>query len=137
MLAGTQLMVNPEVFEESEHTGPDWLTVTVADADLVGSSTEVALTTPWPALVAVNIPLLSTVPTAPVAVQVTPLVEPVTFAVNCWVAPTLTVEVPGVTLTDTPPVGGIDVTVTEAEADLLGSSTEVAVTVPVPGLTAV
>ena len=137
MLAGTQLMVNPEVFEESEHTGPDLLTVTVADADLVGSSTEVALTTPWPALVAVNIPLLSTVPTAPVAVQVTPLVEPVTFAVNCWVAPTLTVEVPGVTLTDTPPVGGIDVTVTEAEADLLGSSTEVAVTVPVPGLTAV
>ena len=46
MLAGTQLMVNPEVFEESEHTGPDLVTVTVADADLVGSSTEVALTTP-------------------------------------------------------------------------------------------
>jgi len=46
MLAGTQLMVNPEVFEESEHTGPVLVTVTVADADLVGSSTEVALTTP-------------------------------------------------------------------------------------------
>lgn len=61
MLAGTQLMVNPEVFEESEHTGPVLVTVTVADADLVGSSSEVALTTPWPALVAVNRPLLSTV----------------------------------------------------------------------------
>ena len=46
MLAGTQLMVNPDVFEDSEHTGPDFETVTVAEADLVGSSTDVALTTP-------------------------------------------------------------------------------------------
>jgi hypothetical protein len=46
MLAGTQLMMNPEVFEESEHTGPDLVTVTAAEADLVGSVTEVALTTP-------------------------------------------------------------------------------------------
>ena len=46
MLAGTQLMLNPELFEESEHTGPDLVTVTAAEADLVGSVTEVALTTP-------------------------------------------------------------------------------------------
>jgi len=39
-------MMNPEVFEESEHTGPDLVTVTAAEADLVGSVTEVALTTP-------------------------------------------------------------------------------------------
>ena len=46
MLAGTQLMLNPELFVESEHTGPELVTVTAAEADLVGSSTEVALTTP-------------------------------------------------------------------------------------------
>jgi hypothetical protein len=62
-------MLNPELFATSEHTGPVLVTVTAADADLVASSTAVALTTPEPTLVAVNSPLLSTVPTAPVAVQ--------------------------------------------------------------------
>lgn len=50
MLAGTQLITNPEEFEASEQVGPadgpDFVTVTEADADLVGSSTEVAFTTP-------------------------------------------------------------------------------------------
>jgi len=50
MLAGTQLITNPEEFETSEQDGPDggpdFVTVSEADADLVGSSTDVALTTP-------------------------------------------------------------------------------------------
>jgi hypothetical protein len=50
MLAGTQLITNPEEFEASEQVGPadgpDFVTVIEADADLVGSSTEVAFTTP-------------------------------------------------------------------------------------------
>jgi hypothetical protein len=46
MLAGTQLIVNPELFLAIEHTGPEPVTVTAAVADLFGSSTEVALTTP-------------------------------------------------------------------------------------------
>jgi len=43
----------------------------------------------------------------------------------------------GLTLTPIPPVGGTADTVTEAMADFVGSSTEVAVTVPEPGVTAV
>jgi hypothetical protein len=46
MLAGTQLMLNPELVVAREQTGPAFVTVTAADADLVGSATEVALTTP-------------------------------------------------------------------------------------------
>ena len=39
-------MLNPELFVEREQTGPEFVTVTAAEADLVGSSTEVAFTTP-------------------------------------------------------------------------------------------
>jgi len=92
-------------------------------------------------LVAVNKPVLSIVPTAPVAVQVTPAVDPVTFAVNCCLPPTLTIMLAGVTVTAIPPPPPPPppalVTVTWAVADFVGSSIEVAVTVPVPGVTAV
>lgn len=133
-----QLIVKPPFALVNEQAAPVWVTVTVADADFVGSPTEVAFTTPIPALVAVNIPLLSTVPTEPVAVQVTPAVDPVTLAVNCCVPPTLTLAVTGVRLTEMlPPPPPLDLTVTWAVADLVVSSTEVAVTVPVPAETAV
>jgi hypothetical protein len=134
-----QLIVNPDWLAAREHDAPDFETVTEAEADFVGSSTEVALTTPIPAFVAVNIPLLSTVPTAPVAVQVTPLVEPVTLAVNCCLPPTARVMLAGVIETEIlpPPPPPPLVTVTWAVADFVGSSTEVAVTVPVPADTAV
>ena len=121
----------------NEQAAPVFVTVTVAEADLVGSPTEVAFTTPIPALVAVKRPLLSTVPTEPVAVQVTPAVDPVTFAVNCCVPPTLTLAVPGDTVNEIPPPPPPLVTVTWAVADLVVSSTDVAVTVPVPAETAV
>lgn len=102
-LAGMQLMLKLPFALVSEQAAPDWVTDTVALADFVGSDTDVAFTTPMPALVAVNIPFVSTVPTAPVTVQVTPDDEPVTLAVNCCVPPTLTLAVTGVRLTDTPP----------------------------------
>ncbi len=130
-------MANPVELGASEHAAPDCDTVTLAEADLVGSVTEVALTTPIPTLVAVNSPLASTVPTAPVAVQVTPAVEPATLAVNCCFPPTLRVMLAGLTETVTPPPPPPLVTVTEAVAFFVGSSTEVAVTVPVPADTAV
>jgi len=136
MLAGEQLTTNPVLFAATEH---DEALVTVIEAvdDLVGSSTEVALTTPVPAADAVNSPELSMVPTAPVAVHVTPLVEPVTLAVNCCVAPTNTIALTGLSVTVIPPGEGGAVTVTLADADFVLSSTEVAVTVPVPGDTAI
>jgi hypothetical protein len=137
-LAGMQLMLKLPLALVKEQAVPVFVTVTVADADFVGSPTEVAFTTPIPALVAVNNPLLSTVPTEPVAVQVTPVDEPVTLAVNCCVPPTLTLAVVGERLTDTlPPPPPLDWTVTCAVADFVVSSTEVAVTVPVPAETAV
>jgi hypothetical protein len=102
-LAGMQLMLKLPFALVKEQPAPDCVTDTVALADFVASVTEVAFTTPIPALVAVNIPLLSTVPTAPVTVQVTPDDEPVTLAVKRCVPPTLTLAVTGVRLTDTPP----------------------------------
>jgi len=136
-LAGMQLILKPPLALVSEQAAPVFVTVTLADADLVGSPTEVAFTTPIPALVAVNNPLASTVPTEPVAVQVTPAVEPVTFAVNCCVPPTLTLAIVGERLTEMLPPPPLDLTVTWAVADFVVSSTEVAVTVPVPAVTAV
>lgn len=130
-------MANPVEFGASEHAAPDCETVTLAEANFVGSLTEVALTTPIPTFVAVNIPLASIVPTAPVAVQVTPEDEPDTLAVNCCFPPTLRVMLTGLTETETPPPPPPLVTVTEALAFFVGSSTEVAVTVPVPTDTAV
>ena len=65
----------------------------------------------------------------PVAVHVTAvLLVPVTVAVNCWVAPVCNDIVAGVTLTDTA------VTVTVADADLVGSAALVAATVYVPAV---
>ena len=137
-LDGTQLRLKLPFALVKEQAAPVFVTVTLADADFVGSPTEVAFTTPIPAFVAVNIPLLSTVPTAPVTVQVTPADEPVTFAVNCCFPPTLTLAVTGERLTEIPPPPPpLDVTVTWALADLLVSSLDVAVTVPVPAETAV
>ena len=136
-LAGTQLIVNPPFALVNEQAAPVWVTVTLADAVLVGSPTEVAFTTPMLTLVDVNNPLLSTVPTEPVAVQVTPAEDPVTLAVNCCVPPTLMLAVPGVRLTAIPPPPPLDFTVTCAAADFVVSSADVAVTVPVPAETAV
>lgn len=112
-LAGMQLMAKLPFALVREQPAPDAVTDTVALDDCVGSDTEVAFTTPIPALVAVNIPLLSTVPTAPVTVQVTPDEEPVTVAVNCCVPPTLTLAVVGARVTETPPPPPpLDLTVT-------------------------
>ena len=134
-----QLILNPPAALVNVQAAPVWVTVTAADADFVESPTEVAFTTPIPALVAVNIPLLPTVPTEPVTVQVTPAEDPVTLAVNCCFPPTLTLAVAGVRLTEIPPPPPplLDDTVTDAVADFVVSSTEVAVTVPVPAETAV
>lgn len=136
-LAGTQLILNPPDVLVNEQAAPVWVTVTLADAVFVGSPTAVAFTTPMPALLAVNRPLLSTVPTEPVAVQVTPAEDPVTLAVNCCFPPTPTLAVRGVMLTEIPPPPPLDFTVTCAVADFVVSSTEVAVTVPVPAEIAV
>ena len=130
-------MLNPFELGASEHAAPEFVTVTLAEADFVGSLTEVALITPIPTFVAVNRPLASIVPTAPVAVQVTPALEPDTLAVNCCFAPTLRVMLAGLTETETLPPPPPLVTVTWAVADFVVSSTEVAVTVPVPADTAV
>ena len=107
------MMLKPPFALVKEQPAPDCVTETVALADFVGSDTDVAFTTPIPALVAVNIPFASTVPTDPVTVHVTPDDEPVTLAVNCCVPPTLTLAVTGVRVTDTPPPPPpLDVTVT-------------------------
>lgn len=138
------MTTNPVALAATEHDEV-FVVVIVAEADLVGSSTEVALTTPEPAADAVNIPEVSTVPTAPVAVHLTPFGEPVTLAANCCAAPTNTIALVGFTVTVIPPGeggGGVPpaegaVTFTVADADFVVSSNEVAVTVPVPGDTAV
>lgn len=136
MLAGEQLTTNPVLFAATEHDEV-FVTVIEAEDDLVGSSMEVALTTPGPAADAVNSPELLTVPTAPVAVHITPFGEPVTLDVNCCFAPTNIIALVGLTVTAIPPGEGGAVTVTLADADFVLSSTEVAVTVPVPAETAV
>src|SRR6266850_715217 len=121
MSAGEQLTTKPVLLAATEQDEV-FVTVTEAEADLVGSSTEVALTTPVPAAVAVH---------------VTPFGEPVTLAVNCWVVPTNNIAFAGLNVTEMPPGEGEPATVTVADADFVLSSTEVAVTVPVPGVTAV
>ena len=109
------------------------VTVTPADADLLGSETLVALTataTFGTVLGAVYRPVLETVPVlepppaTPFTAHLTELsAAPTTVAVNCWDCPTPTVDVGGVIETET---GGV--TVTAADADLLGSETLVALT---------
>jgi len=82
--------------------------VTVADADLVGSATLVAVTENVVVLDtvgAVKRPPDVTVP--PLAVQLAAvLLLPVTVSVNCLVPPELTVAVVGETVTDTDCGGG-------------------------------
>lgn len=74
-------------------------------------------------------PLLSIVP-GPAVLQVTAVfVVPLTVALNCCVAPRITVGVAGVTLTLT--TGAVMVMV--AVSDLVGSSRDVAFTVTVAG----
>jgi hypothetical protein len=77
---------------------PALVTVTWAVADFVGSSTEVAVMVPVPADTAVYNPVWSTFP-ALVALHVTPLVEPETFATNVWVPPGVKVAVVGAIVT--------------------------------------
>ena len=57
------------------------------------------------------------------------LALPVTAAANCWVWEVVSNTLPGVTVTDTEGVEGVNVTV--AEADLVESAMLVAVTVTV------
>ena len=66
----------------------------------MGSSTEVAVTVPVPAIrPAVNTPLLSIVPMDPVVDQVTPEVEFVSVALNWTLDPTFTDAADGLTVT--------------------------------------
>ncbi len=82
------------------------MTVTVAEADLLVSATDVAVIVAAPAAVAVNNPDELNVPT-PLIDQVTDVsLAPVTVAVNCFVAPTCTAAAAGDTLTATTGVGG-------------------------------
>ncbi len=74
----------------------------MAEADLVESATLVAvMVTVWPVPTvagAVYKPVLESVPTAGVRLQVTPvLLDPVTVAENCWVWDAAKVTVVGVT----------------------------------------
>jgi len=72
-----------------------------------------------------TVPTVALPPAIPFTLQVTAVfVVFVTVAVNCCVAPVATEALVGLTLTAT---GGM--TVTDAEADLVGSATLVAVTV--------
>ena len=118
----------PPVSNEAElgeiETATVAVTATVAEADLVESATLVAVTVKVPLVVgAVYRPLVDTLP--PVVDQVTPVVvDPLTVAVNCWLAPANNDAEVGVMDTATEAL-----TVTTAEADLLVSATLVAVTV--------
>lgn len=82
-------------------TGTAGVTVTAADADTVLGAMLVAVTRKLPALLgAVYIPPEVMLP--PLADQVTPVSQPPTAAVNCWVWPAGTETEPGdrVTLMD-------------------------------------
>ncbi len=108
--------------------------VMVVEPDLVVSACDVAVTVALAGVVRIAgaeySPLLLIVP-GPAVLQVTAvLVVPWTVAVNCCVAPRITVAVAGVTVTVT--TGAVMVIV--AVSDLVGSSFEVAVTVTVGGL---
>jgi hypothetical protein len=121
----------PPVASEAEpgltETATAWgaVTVTVAEADWVGSATLVAVTLNVPALLgAVYRPEDEIWP--PDADQVTPVVElPLTLAVNCCVPPVVSEAEPGEMVTPTVVVA---VTVTAADADLVLSAMLVAVT---------
>ena len=106
--------------------------VTVAEADFVLSALLVAVTVTVPAVPpAVKRPADDTAP--PDADQVTDLsvTVPCTVAVNCCVASVRMLAVAGVTETEVT-IGAL--TVTDADAVLVGSATLVAVTITVPPL---
>ncbi len=89
---------------------------------------------PLAVLVGATVPQLGEHAVPPcVRVQVTPALAGsfVTVAVNCCVVFTVTLAVVGATETE---IGGGGVTVTVAEANLVGSATEVAVTVTMAGV---
>jgi hypothetical protein len=93
-------------FTETETTG---LRVTVADADLLGFATDVAVivTVCWVKIVegARYKPAAERLPTAGDTDQVTAELEvPLTLAVNCWLRAANKLTVAGLTDTDTVPV---------------------------------
>jgi Na+-transporting NADH:ubiquinone oxidoreductase subunit NqrD len=113
------------------------LTVIVADPALLGSATLVAVTIEVPAVVgALYTPDAEMLPLDERHVTARFVVVPLTDAVNVSVPPAVVDALAGVIATEfTPdPVGTVvgAFTVTTADADLLGSATLVAVTVPVP-----
>jgi hypothetical protein len=117
------------VGEIATETVPEGVTVTEAEAEELVFAWLVAVTVTLVAEVtvgAVKSPVPEMVPA--VADQVTEVfLEPVTVALNCWVPPELSVTVVGEMVTET--VGGVTVTVAEAEE--LGLAWLVAVTVTV------
>ena len=127
------------VIELTTGVGEAVVTVTLADPDLVVSATLTAVTESVPAFVgAVYAPDGVIVPST--AFHVTALFEavPCTLAAKDSVPPAIEEAMAGVTVTDVTagPEGvglGADgeVTVTTAEADLVGSATLVAVTIAV------
>ena len=115
------------------------VTATVAVPTFVGSATLVAVTIDVPAAVgAVYTPAAEMLPVEACHVTARFVVVPLTAAENDSVPPAAVDAFAGVIATEvTPdPLGGllgvVDATVTTADADLLGSATLVAVTVPVP-----
>ena len=127
------------VTEVTVGVGGATVTVTLADPDLVVSATLVAVTVSVPAFVgAVYAPDGVIVPST--AFHVTALFEavPCTLAAKDSVPPTIEEATAGVTVTEVtagPAGAGLgadgEVTVTTAEADLVGSATLVAVTIAV------
>ena len=113
------------------------LTVIVADPALLGSATLVAVTIEVPAVAgAVYTPDAEMLPLEACHVTARLVVVPLTVAVSASVFPAVIDALAGETTTElTPDPGGTVLggfTVTTADADLLGSATLVAVTVPVP-----
>lgn len=116
--------------------------MTLAEPDCVGSATAVAVTatvagegTDAGAVyrpVEVIVPQVEPLQPAPESFQVTAVfVLPLTVAVNCCCAPIATCTEEGVTPTET---AAEDWMTTLAEADLVGSATDVALTVASAGL---
>jgi len=114
------------------------VTAIVAEPTFVGSATLVAVTTDVPAAAgAVYTPAAEILPVEACHVTARFVVVPLTTAENESVPPAAVDALPGVIATEvTPdPLGGLigaARTVTTADADLVGSATLVAVTVPVP-----
>src|SRR6266852_628175 len=106
--------------------GPGTVTVTVPEADLVGSATLVAVTVSVPAeFGAVYSPLELMVP--PLAIQVTTVFElPVTVAVNCCVALICRLVDDGLTVTATDVTVSVATPLVTVPAALLTTTRKVA-----------